>query len=176
MTHLSSLFVAVAVLGGGSAIADTGTSTKPTSTLDDDPAAKLQSADLFFEFDSANVGDDAASNEKLGRVARWAKCHPRGKVVLEGHTDPIGTNKYNIGLSARRADAVRATLIELGARPDQIVIGMYGEVGPLRDSDAENRRVTAKTTMAPLDAIVKKEGANGATAMVVLQPVSQDEG
>jgi outer membrane protein OmpA-like peptidoglycan-associated protein len=96
MRHLSSLFVAVAlVLGAGTASAET------KSTSQSGPV------ELFFEFDSASINDDATSDEKLAPVAHWARCYNRrGKIVLEGHADPVGTDSYNVGLSARRSEAV----------------------------------------------------------------------
>jgi len=52
------------------------------------------------------------------------------EVTLEGHTDSIGSNQYNIGLSRRRAEAVKAKLIEFGLAEDRIV-----------GIEAKNRRV-----------------------------------
>jgi outer membrane protein OmpA-like peptidoglycan-associated protein len=170
MRHLSSLFVAVAlVLGAGTATAE---------TTNQETRTQAGPVELFFEFDSASIDDDATSDEKLKPVAHWARCyHRRGKIVLEGHADPIGTESYNVGLSARRSEAVRAKLIELGVKPEQIVLGMYGETGPLRENHAQDRRVTAKTTTEPLEAVVKREGENGAvSAMVVVEPTGEDAG
>ena len=69
------------------------------------------------------------------------------EVTLEGHTDSIGSNQYNIGLSRRRAEAVKAKLIEFGLAEDRIVgIEAKGEEYPVATNETpegrlQNRRV-----------------------------------
>ena len=69
------------------------------------------------------------------------------EVTLEGHTDSIGSNQYNIGLSKRRAEAVKAKLIEFGLAEDRIVgIEAKGEEYPVATNETpegrlQNRRV-----------------------------------
>jgi len=65
---------------------------------------------------------------------------------LLGHTDSIGTEEYNMGLSQRRADAVRNAMIKLGVAPERLVARGYGESKPIatnstEEGRAENRRV-----------------------------------
>ena len=70
--------------------------------------------------------------------------------TIEGHTDYIASNQYNMGLSKRRAEAVKAKLIELGLDPSRIVaIVPKGEEEPVADNKttegrAKNRRVEFK--------------------------------
>ena len=72
------------------------------------------------------------------------------EVTIEGHTDYIASNQYNMGLSKRRAEAVKAKLIELGLDPSRIVaIVPKGEEEPVADNSttegrAKNRRVEFK--------------------------------
>ena len=69
------------------------------------------------------------------------------EVTLEGHTDSIGSNQYNIGLSRRRAEAVKAKLIEFGLAEERIVgIEAKGEEYPVATNETpegrlQNRRV-----------------------------------
>jgi OOP family OmpA-OmpF porin len=67
-----------------------------------------------------------------------------------GHTDSIGSEAYNLGLSQRRAESVRAYLVNQGAHPEQIVAKGYGKtqllINPEKTSDDRelNRRVEFK--------------------------------
>ena len=68
---------------------------------------------------------------------------------LEGHTDSIGTELYNLDLSERRANAVRDMLIEdFGIEPGRVTAQGFGEQLPVADNETEegreaNRRVVA---------------------------------
>ena len=72
------------------------------------------------------------------------------ELTIEGHTDYIASNQYNMGLSKRRAEAVKVKLIELGLDPSRIVaIVPKGEEEPVADNKttegrAKNRRVEFK--------------------------------
>ena len=69
------------------------------------------------------------------------------ELTIEGHTDSVGSNQYNIGLSRRRAEAVKAKLIEFGLPEDRIVgIEAKGEEYPVATNETaegrlQNRRV-----------------------------------
>ena len=98
-----------------------------------------------FDFDKSVVrkADDA----ELQKAVDFVKKYPRHQVSIEGHTDSIGTDKYNQALSERRAAAVRAYLVKAGVANDQQVktVG-YGESKPIADNKTkegrlENRRV-----------------------------------
>jgi peptidoglycan-associated lipoprotein len=123
----------------------------------DDKAKSLESVDLLFDFDSANLESGARTN--LLTLARWAKCNPKGAIILEGHADPRGSQAYNMKLSGERAASVREKLIEMGVPAEHIVVTLYGENGPRRDTFAEDRRVTvraAATPVAPHDITAEK--------------------
>ena len=133
------------------AAASTETTTEKTATNQaaaEDKAKSLESVDLLFDFDSADLENGARTN--LLTLARWAKCNPKGAVVLEGHADPRGSQAYNIKLSGERAAAVRSKLIEMGVPSDRIVVTLYGKNGPRRDTFAEDRRVTVRAAATPI--------------------------
>ena len=98
-----------------------------------------------FEFDKAVVR--AIYGDELEAVANAMKVHDDIELVLEGHTDSIGTDGYNQGLSERRAAAVEAKLAEVyGIDSDRISTVGYGESRPIADNSsdegrARNRRV-----------------------------------
>lgn len=67
-------------------------------------------ADALFEFDKSTLTPDAKETlDALGEVIRKAGRH---RVVIEGHTDAIGSGAYNQTLSEKRAQAVEEWLIE----------------------------------------------------------------
>jgi len=128
------------------------TTTDKTATSQaaaEDKAKSLESVDLLFDFDKADLEHGARTN--LLTLARWAKCNPKGAVVLEGHADPRGSQAYNMKLSGERAAAVREKLIEMGVPSDRIVVTVYGENGPRRDTFAEDRRVTVRAIASPVE-------------------------
>ena len=74
------------------------------------------------------------------------KRHSDLKVELAGHTDSVGNDQYNQGLSERRAQAVADYLIGHGANAGNISVKGYGESDPVADNGTEagraaNRRV-----------------------------------
>ena len=83
------------------------------------------------------------------------------EVTIVGHTDSVGSNKYNFGLSRRRAESVKAKLIEFGLAEDRIAgIEAMGEEQPIatnetKEGRAQNRRVEFK--------LVQRENAPVAT-------------
>ena len=108
-----------------------------------EPVSETISGDTHFAFDSAAL--TPAGEEVVDEVARdirdWS-----GPVVVEGHTDSVGTDAYNMKLSERRANTVREELIEHGVAPSRITTIGYGETRPIASNDtaegrAQNRRV-----------------------------------
>lgn len=97
-----------------------------------------------FAFDSAELTDEGKA--VLGREAQRIKANPTARIQVAGHTDSIGSEEYNQGLSERRAAAVRSHLISEGVAGTRLVTIGYGETQPIATNDtregrAQNRRV-----------------------------------
>jgi OOP family OmpA-OmpF porin len=108
----------------------------------------IQDRDLrvHFAFDSYKV--DAESRKHIKEFAEFLKQVPVYKVTIIGHTDNIGTEAYNMKLSAKRAEAVRKLLIEDGIDPKIIDTKAMGESQPIasnatEEGRAKNRRIEA---------------------------------
>ncbi len=97
--------------------------------------------DVKFANQSAELTAD--NWPEIERAARFLCENPRIRGVVEGHTDSIGADSYNLQLSQARADSVRAALIE--ACPDALgrlsAVG-FGEIRPVARNDSELGRAT----------------------------------
>lgn len=127
--------------------------------------------EVYFAFDSARVTDEFG--DELDAMAERARQH-EGKIVLDGHADPRGTNPYNVGLALRRAESVRDELVERGVPNEKILIVTYGEDGLRRQSYRLDRRVSVWATEAPLYAIIDRSLVRG-TAVLWDEPVTAAE-
>ncbi len=104
----------------------------------------LNLGDVLFEFGKADIKAGAVRN--LYPLVTFLKEYPARNVLIEGHTDSIGSEAANLELSQRRAEAVRSFLVENGVNPQRITTRGYGEAFPVasNNSDAgrqKNRRV-----------------------------------
>lgn len=82
----------------------------------------------------------------VDRLASALKDSPQRKVVIEGHTDSVGSDEYNQELSQRRAQAVQTALLQRGVNSDQITAYGKGETFPVASNEnaagrQQNRRV-----------------------------------
>jgi len=80
---------------------------------------------IYFDFDKSNIR--ASEQSKIDQAVKILKDDPTAVVKLAGHTDPIGTPAYNLKLSERRANAVKATLLAKGVDAKRISSSAYGE-------------------------------------------------
>jgi peptidoglycan-associated lipoprotein len=108
-------------------------------------------ADVFFELDQSSIRDEGRA--ALTANATWLKRWSSTRISIEGHCDERGTAEYNLGLGERRANAVKAYLVELGVPADRITIVSKGKESPFCTESNEscwqqNRRghfiITAK--------------------------------
>jgi outer membrane protein OmpA-like peptidoglycan-associated protein len=137
------------VNAGVSAGVDTGhAQTGNSMTVAPSSANDVGAVDLNFATSSAAL--QANAHDELLAAATWAKCTPKGALILEGHADRRGTADYNLKLSAERAASVRQKLIAMGVPSDRIVITVYGKFGPRRGTLAEDRRVTVRAGERPI--------------------------
>lgn len=72
-------------------------------------------ADVLFDFDKADL--KPAAFPTLRKVGEAIKAYPTGLVLIEGHTDSVGADAYNMKLSESRAASVRAWLAEQAGVP-----------------------------------------------------------
>ncbi|MEM0953865.1 MAG: OmpA family protein [Pseudomonadota bacterium] len=101
--------------------------------------------DVRFAFDKADV--DASYLDDIEEFAAFMKRYPDEKAVVEAHTDSMGPEEYNQGLSQRRAEAVIDVLVDrYGVPSSSLTAKGFGETSPVADNStaegrAKNRRV-----------------------------------
>jgi outer membrane protein OmpA-like peptidoglycan-associated protein/IMP cyclohydrolase len=111
-------------------------------------AISLHLTGKAFETGSAELSPDA--RKVLEETAEVLNKFPDEKIVIEGHTDSIGTQKRNLSLSRRRAESALAYLIEEKQVPrDRFILRWKGEANPLASNAIPegrelNRRVEIK--------------------------------
>jgi outer membrane protein OmpA-like peptidoglycan-associated protein len=99
---------------------------------------------LKFEFDKADLRPE--DRELLSRIAGILLTSKDYTVSVNGHTDDLGTQEYNLELSERRARSVRDYLVEAGLPPEIFTVEGHGKTLPLvegtsDEARAKNRRV-----------------------------------
>ena len=97
-------------------------------------------------FDTAQATLKPGAREKLAKVSGILVSHPDLKLEIEGHTDSVGSDSYNQGLSERRAESVRAYLVSQHIAPQSIATQGFGESRPVATNNTsagrqQNRRV-----------------------------------
>lgn len=106
--------------------------------------AELTIPNIYFDFDQATLKPQF--KELLEGVYRDYRQVDIERMIITGHTDSVGPEAYNQGLSERRAAAVAEYLVELGVPSDKILARGKGESEPVAENDtkagrAANRRV-----------------------------------
>jgi len=101
-------------------------------------------AEVLFDFDKSVVKPEGKS--KLDDLAAKVRGINLEVVIAIGHTDAIGTDAYNQGLSVRRAESVKAYLVSKGIEANRVYTEGKGKKQPVADNKtkegrAKNRRV-----------------------------------
>lgn len=102
---------------------------------------------VLFEHDSYALPEK--SNIALLFVVDFMKTHPELNIEIAGHTDNIGTDSYNLGLSKNRAHSVYKFLIANGVYDERLTYRGYGSTRPVASNAndfgrAKNRRIELK--------------------------------
>jgi outer membrane protein OmpA-like peptidoglycan-associated protein len=95
--------------------------------------------DVLFEFDSADLTDDA--RRRVGAAGGTIDRLSGGRAIsVEGHADARGTAEYNVRLSLRRAETVRDELERGGLDAARMRVIGHGESAPVASNDSEDGR------------------------------------
>ncbi len=106
---------------------------------------------LTFAFDSTEIRPQY--EDHLTNIIRVMSENPGIKLRIDGHTDSIGAEAYNEGLSGRRADSVRSYLVGKGVESTRLTSKGFGEARPAASNDTKDGR--AKNRRTELTALEK---------------------
>ncbi len=94
--------------------------------------------DVLFENNRAEVKPGAQAS--LRKLADFLQKNPSRKILIEGHTDSVGSAAANNSLSRRRADAVDNALVAMGMAAQRASAVGYGEDYPIADNTTDTNR------------------------------------
>ncbi|ANJ66765.1 hypothetical protein A9404_04680 [Halothiobacillus diazotrophicus] len=125
----------------------------PQALVEPPPAPEMKTvtltADTYFDFDKYNL--KPAGKQALDKlISEMGSMNSIAKIKVVGYTDSIGTEKYNLGLSQRRAKTVATYLTAHNIPADKIETVGMGEADPVASNKtkagrAKNRRVVVTT-------------------------------
>jgi len=109
-----------------------------------DPANPLSKQTIYFKHDSSQIQQGFISI--IAAHAQYLVTNRGQRIILEGHTDELGSREYNIALGEQRAKSVFSILRSQGVTDQQLEIVSYGEEKPASEGVGEaswqlNRRV-----------------------------------
>ena len=107
------------------------------------PVPQAYDATLRFDFDSAGLAEDALA------ALEAEKLKHATVIRLTGHADPVGETGYNLGLSWKRAEAVRERLVALGIDPSRIDVAAAGAGEPDENCASAKTRAERIACFAP---------------------------
>lgn len=147
-------------------LADTGAAAAQVPAAETAAFETVTLRGVNFRFDESELTEPV--RQTLDQVARDLLKEPGTRVVIEGHTDYIGTPDYNVALGERRANAVRDYLVSKGVDQAAIETRTYGETQPAEanetaDGRAANRRAEFRAEATPPDVRVVIEPPTAAS-------------
>lgn len=100
--------------------------------------------DVLFDIGQASL--KATSADNMDKIARFMNSYPERAAVVEGHTDNMGDDQFNLDLSRERAFSVQTALVARGIDGSRITMVSRGEANPVADNNTsagrqKNRRV-----------------------------------
>ena len=121
------------------------------------PLKEKVSVTLLVGFDFDRTDIKAQYNENLEKVANLLKAYPEINVELEGHTDSIGTDEYNMDLARRRAESVKKELTEkYNIDASRMSTSSFGESKPVDTNDTADGRQNNRRVVAQIEAMIDK--------------------
>jgi len=92
-----------------------------------DPKSVLSQRSIYFDLDKYEVKDEY--KDLVAAHAKYLVANKGFKVLIQGNTDERGSREYNLSLGQKRSDAVKRSLVLLGAKEEQALPLMYRMAG-----------------------------------------------
>lgn len=140
------------VLGSGASLIDISSSASFLESaksidgieVDEETGILSMKHSVLFDFNSYHIKEEAI--RPLSELVEVFSRHGKGRLLITGHTDNIGSASYNKRLSLKRAEAVSSVLKDLGLTEEQLSTAGKGSSNPVATNKTElgrskNRRV-----------------------------------
>lgn len=108
-------------------------------------AQSTSSTLIYFPYSSTNKLADSSVETYLKQVAAQVKSSGQS-IRLTGHTDSQGNNESNMALGQRRANVIKAELVNMGVSPSKISATSKGETQPVANNNTEVGRAKNRRT------------------------------
>jgi peptidoglycan-associated lipoprotein len=130
---ISTTYQARAAGPGGTAVAEArvtvtapaAVTPPPLPAISDSEFFSANIKDAFFDYDEYSIREDARANLEADAAA--LRQRPAIRITIEGHCDERGSEKYNLALGDRRANAAKEFLVNQGIASSRIETISYGE-------------------------------------------------
>ncbi len=100
-------------------------------------------SDILFDFNSSALRPDSRST--LDQLGSNFRQYPDNRILVEGHTDSVGSDAFNQKLSEQRASSVADYLIDRGVPASNVIVYGFGEARPKASNDtAEGRQLNRR--------------------------------
>jgi outer membrane protein OmpA-like peptidoglycan-associated protein len=116
----------------------------------------LTLGDLLFAFNESKLL--AGAFRTIEKIAEYLQKNPTRNILIEGFTDSIGSDSYNLTLSQKRSDSVKEQLVAKGISTDRITTKGYGKQFPVASNNsAGGRQLNRRVEILILNEGVKPE-------------------
>lgn len=112
----------------------------------------LTIGDVLFATGKSNL--NASAQRSMDKISEFLQKKHNRNLLVEGHTDSVGSDEYNQGLSEQRAASVKSALVKRGIASERIVTIGYGKKFPL----ASNADASGKQQNRRVEAVILNEG------------------
>jgi outer membrane protein OmpA-like peptidoglycan-associated protein len=112
-------------------------------------------SDVLFDTGKAELNPNA--KPRLDQLAAFLKDHPSRQVQIDGFTDNVGSDAFNMELSRNRADAVQSSLLSRGIDPSRIHTSAYGKSFPV----ASNSNASGRQLNRRVEVVIGNEDGSG---------------
>ncbi|MEM9919212.1 MAG: OmpA family protein [Bacteroidota bacterium] len=101
---------------------------------------------VYFKTDEANISEE--TSRMVQEVVDLWRNSEEASLLLIGHTDNVGSLKYNLALSQKRVEAIRDLFLQLGMPNDLMALRFLGETAPTTtNEDEQNRQQNRRVEM-----------------------------
>ena len=116
----------------------------------------LTLGDVLFESEQSELANEATAT--IDRIAEFMDVYPERRAMIEGHTDSMGEEDFNMDLSRERAYSVRQALVARGVSSSRITTKGFGEAKPVASNkSSEGRRANRRVEIIFPDVVMTDE-------------------